>query len=173
MEVVKKAHQNQRPAMIVYEETVETPDDVFNKSQVELSMVQGEYHADQYSGEPKIPPSFLMQIFEQDSFVQEFLPECSWQCRNNHVPSIDCWHVQNTDYPKEQAKPSEDENQRYNFVSSAGNESSFFFCNGQAFWPVVRSDKNKGKNTENDIVDKGYPRKGETDTNLFCTNFKE
>ena len=66
MEVVKKAHQNQRPAMIVYEETVETPDDVFNKSQVELSMVQGEYHAD---GEPKIPPSFLMQIFEQDSFV--------------------------------------------------------------------------------------------------------
>ena len=69
MEVVKKARQNQRPAMIVYEETVETPDDVFNKSQVELSMVQGEYHADQYSGKPKNPPSFLMQIFEQDSFV--------------------------------------------------------------------------------------------------------
>ena len=55
--------------MIVYEEAVETPDDVFNQSQVELSMVQGEYHADQYSGKPKIPPSFLMQIFEQDSFV--------------------------------------------------------------------------------------------------------
>ena len=69
MEIVKKARQNQRPAMIVYEETVETPDDVFNQSQVDLSMVQGEYHTDQYSGEPKIPLSFLMQIFEQDSFV--------------------------------------------------------------------------------------------------------
>ena len=55
--------------MIVYEEAVETPDDVFNQGQVELPVVQRECHADQDSGEPKIPPSFLMQIFEQDSFV--------------------------------------------------------------------------------------------------------